>query len=51
MTARGKKVFLNPRGFGLAAIMLQGCITPMPDSTGRYTTPIGGSPVIANETP
>ena len=23
----------------------------MPDSTGRYTTPIGGSPVIANETP
>lgn len=51
MTARGKKFFLKPLVFGLAAIMLQGCITPMPDSTGRYTTPIGGSPVIANETP
>ncbi len=51
MTARGKRYLLKPLVFGLAAIALQGCITPMPDSTGRYTSPIGGSPVIANETP
>ncbi|HEX2590865.1 MAG TPA: holdfast anchoring protein HfaB [Rhizomicrobium sp.] len=35
----------------LAAVALEGCITPSADSTGRYTAPIGGSPVIANETP
>ena len=51
MTARGRHFLLKPLVFGLAALMLQGCITPMPDSTGRYTTPIGGAPVIANETP
>lgn len=51
MTARGRRFLLKPLVFGLAAMMLQGCITPMPDSTGRYTTPIGGAPVIANETP
>ena len=38
MTARGKRFLLKPLVFGLAAIMLQGCITPMPDSTGRYTS-------------
>ena len=30
---------------------LEGCISPSPDSVGRYTAPIGGAPVIANETP
>jgi curli production assembly/transport component CsgG/holdfast attachment protein HfaB len=34
-----------------AAIALGGCVSPIPGETGRYTTPIGGSPVISNETP
>jgi curli production assembly/transport component CsgG/holdfast attachment protein HfaB len=51
MTARGKRFLLMPLVFGLAAIALSGCISPIPDSTGRYTAPIGGSPVIADETP
>ena len=51
MIARGHRFLLKPVVFGLAAVALSGCIAPMPDSTGRYTTPIGGSPVIANETP
>jgi curli production assembly/transport component CsgG/holdfast attachment protein HfaB len=51
MTKRGRRYLLKPLIFGLATIALSGCITPFPDSTGRYTTPIGGSPVIANETP
>ena len=38
--------------FALAAVALAGCISPEADSTtGRYTSPIGGSPVITNETP
>jgi curli production assembly/transport component CsgG/holdfast attachment protein HfaB len=51
MTSRGRKFLILPL-LGLAAIALSGCITPEADSTtGRYTAPIGGSPVIANETP
>ncbi|HUB84400.1 MAG TPA: holdfast anchoring protein HfaB [Rhizomicrobium sp.] len=51
MTSRGRKYLILPL-LGLAAIALSGCITPEADSTtGRYTAPIGGSPVIANETP
>jgi curli production assembly/transport component CsgG/holdfast attachment protein HfaB len=51
MTSRGRKFLILPL-LGLAAITLSGCITPDADSTtGRYTAPIGGSPVIANETP
>ena len=51
MTSRGRKFLILPL-MGLAAIALSGCITPEADSvTGRYTAPIGGSPVIANETP
>ncbi|HEY5339010.1 MAG TPA: holdfast anchoring protein HfaB, partial [Rhizomicrobium sp.] len=43
---------IRPLIFGLAAIALSGCITPEASTeTGRYTAPIGGSPVIANETP
>lgn len=51
MTARGRRFLIKPLVFGLAAIALSGCITPWADSTGRYTTPIGNAPVIANETP
>ena len=52
MTPRGRKFLIKPVILGLAAIALSGCITPEADSvTGRYTAPIGGSPVIANETP
>ncbi len=51
MTARGKRYLLMPLVFGLAAIALSGCVSPTADSTGRYTAPIGGAPVIADETP
>jgi curli production assembly/transport component CsgG/holdfast attachment protein HfaB len=52
MTPRGKKHLLKPLVFLLAAVALEGCISPVADSvTGRYTAPIGGSPVISNETP
>ena len=51
MTRRAKKFLLKPLAFTLAAISLQGCISPAPNSVGRYTTPIGGAPVISNETP
>ncbi len=30
---------------------MTGCISPSADETGRYTVPIGNSPVIPNETP
>jgi curli production assembly/transport component CsgG/holdfast attachment protein HfaB len=51
MTPRGRKHLLKPLAFILAAMALEGCISPEPDSLGRYTSPVGGSPVIANETP
>lgn len=51
MTARGRRYLIKPLAFGLAAIMLSGCVTPWADSSGRYTEPVGGAPVIANETP
>jgi len=51
MTSRGRKHLLKPLVFVLGALALSGCISPTADSTGRYTAPIGGSPVIANETP
>jgi curli production assembly/transport component CsgG/holdfast attachment protein HfaB len=52
MTKRGRRHLVKPLVFALTAIALAGCITPEADSTtGRYTAPIGGSPVIANETP
>jgi curli production assembly/transport component CsgG/holdfast attachment protein HfaB len=51
MTPRGKKHLLKPLVLLIAGVALSGCITSTPDSTGRYTAPIGGSPVIANETP
>jgi len=52
MTRRGKKHLLKPLVLVLAGLALSGCISPQADSiTGRYTAPIGGSPVISNETP
>ena len=51
MTPRGRKHLLKPLVLILAALTLEGCISPSADSIGRYTAPIGGSPVISNETP
>jgi len=51
MTKRGRRHLFKPLIFVAAALALPGCISPSADSTGRYTAPIGGSPVISNETP
>jgi curli production assembly/transport component CsgG/holdfast attachment protein HfaB len=51
MSARARKHLLKPLALMLAVVALEGCISPGADSTGRYTSPIGGAPVIANETP
>jgi curli production assembly/transport component CsgG/holdfast attachment protein HfaB len=51
MTSRGRKFFIKPIVLLLAAVALEGCISTTPDETGRYTVPVGGSPVISNETP
>ena len=51
MTPRGRKHLLKPLAVILAGLALQGCVSPSADSIGRYTAPIGGSPVISNETP
>ena len=51
MTPRARKHLLKPLVLILAAVALEGCISPMADSVGRYTSPIGGAPVISNETP
>jgi len=52
MTRRGKQYLLKPLVLVIAGLSLAGCISPQADSiTGRYTAPIGGSPVISNETP
>ena len=51
MNRTARKHLLKPLLFVLAAMSLEGCISPYPDSVGRYTSPIGGAPVISNETP
>src|SRR6201995_108842 len=51
MTLRGRKHLLKPLAVILAATGLAGCIHTSPDAAGRYTAPIGGAPVITNETP
>jgi len=38
-------------GIAAAALALCGCMTAAPDATGRYVTPAGGAPAIANDTP
>src|ERR1043165_824654 len=51
MTSRGRRHLAKPLIFVIAMVALSACISTTPDETGRYTAPIGGSPVIANETP
>jgi len=51
MTPRGRKYLLRSLALVIAATALGGCISPIPTASGRYTAPIGGSPVISNETP
>jgi curli biogenesis system outer membrane secretion channel CsgG len=51
MTLRGRYHFAKPLAFVISMVALSGCVSTTPDETGRYTAPIGGSPVIANETP
>lgn len=51
MTPRGRKYLLRSLAVVIAAVALGGCISPIPTASGRYTAPIGGSPVISNETP
>jgi len=51
MTLRGRKYLFRSMAVAAVAVALGGCISPIPGPTGRYTLPIGGSPVISNETP
>src|SRR6201995_3839804 len=51
MTPRGRNHLLKPLVLILTALALEGCISPHADAVGRYTAPIGGAPVISNETP
>jgi len=52
MTPRGRKYLKKPLALVLAAsVGLGGCISPEANREGRYTDPIGGAPVISNETP
>lgn len=51
MTARGRKYLYRTFALALGALALGGCVSPVPMSDGTYTAPIGGSPVISNETP
>jgi len=51
MTPRGRKYLFQSLAAATVAVALGGCVSPVPDSTGRYTSPIGGAPVISNETP
>lgn len=51
MTRRARKYLFQGLAVAAAAIALGGCVSPVAGPTGRYTSPIGGSPVISNETP
>jgi curli biogenesis system outer membrane secretion channel CsgG len=51
MTPRGRYHLAKPLGLVIAMVALSGCMSTDPDQTGRYAAPIGGAPVIANETP
>jgi curli production assembly/transport component CsgG/holdfast attachment protein HfaB len=48
---RARRHFTRPLALTLGAFALAGCVSTSPDATGRYTYPIGGAPVITNETP
>lgn len=51
MTPRGRKYLFRTLAVAVTAMALGGCVSPIPGESGRYTSPIGGSPVISNETP
>jgi curli biogenesis system outer membrane secretion channel CsgG len=51
MNSRARRYLALPLVATLSAIALTGCVSPVADSVGRYTAPIGDAPVIANETP
>ncbi len=51
MTPRGRTYLYRTLAVALAAMALGGCVSPIPMANGTYTTPIGGSPVISDETP
>ncbi|GAA0524780.1 curli production assembly/transport component CsgG/holdfast attachment protein HfaB [Rhizomicrobium palustre] len=51
MTSRARKYLYRSLAVAAVAVGLAGCVSPVPGETGRYTLPIGGSPVISNETP
>jgi curli biogenesis system outer membrane secretion channel CsgG len=48
---RARRHFSKPLSLTLAAMSLAACVSTTPDSTGHYAEPIGGAPVISNETP
>jgi len=51
MTARGRKFLFRTLAVATVAVALAGCVSPVPLADGTYTSPIGGAPVISNETP
>jgi curli biogenesis system outer membrane secretion channel CsgG len=50
-TSRERNRFKAALLLAATTAALGGCVSPTPDSTGRYVAPIGGAPVISNETP
>lgn len=50
-TTRAGRPFAKSLLAAIAVVPLAGCVSTTPDSVGRYTSPIGGAPVISNETP
>jgi curli production assembly/transport component CsgG/holdfast attachment protein HfaB len=51
-TPRARRFAAHPLAAVIAcAISLSACISPTAGSDGRYTSPIGASPVLSNETP
>ena len=51
MTPRGNHLKKPLALLLTASLGLGGCISPEANGVGRYTDPIGGAPVISNETP
>jgi curli biogenesis system outer membrane secretion channel CsgG len=51
MTPRGRKYLFKSLALATVAIALGGCVSPVANSEGRYTAPIGNAPVTSNETP
>ena len=47
---RARRQFIRPLALTLSAMALSGCISTVPDQNGLYAYPIGGAPVVSNET-